>query len=413
MKKILYYSDCFFFAGCENMLANFINSKELNLNYKTKLIYRFSEEYKKVAETRLNKKKIEPVYLLTELDASQFVRSSNKLIALIQRFIIGVYLLVYKYYSIVRNALILRKVLIKEKPNIIHINNGGYPAATSCYSAVIAARMVNIHSIIYVVNNMAVGYSHPLRWFDYLLDRFICRSVSTFITGSDNAGRRLKTVLKLSDSKVITIRNGISQRKVLTSKEVFKRNNGIDEGKIVFTTVANMEERKGHIFLLQAIKKLKEDDKIKNSVFVLEGEGPLKMFVMDYIKTNNLCDCVKYINTLSIYDLYNITDVLILPSIRDEDFPNTIIEAMGMGIPSIGTEIAGIPEQINDHQNGLLIKPMNVEALYNAILEMIENKELRSECAKAAKVDFDNKYTSSISVSNYVKLYNKMTDHYG
>ena len=75
-----------------------------------------------------------------------------------------------------------------------HINNGGYPAATSSYSMIFVAVILGIPKIIYVVNNMAEGYKNPMRWLDYPIDMFIKKKVTVFITGSDYAGKKLKKV---------------------------------------------------------------------------------------------------------------------------------------------------------------------------------------------------------------------------
>ena len=59
MKKtlpIVYFSDCLFFAGCENMIANFLNSKELAKKYSIFFLYRKSDSYIKVLKARVSGK---------------------------------------------------------------------------------------------------------------------------------------------------------------------------------------------------------------------------------------------------------------------------------------------------------------------------------------------------------------------
>lgn len=390
------------------MLVNFINSEELNNAFQTKLLYSYSEQYERVAKQRLNNNRIEGVVLSKTKELGDWATSKYAILKTIQRLLWFCYYTIAKYFVIYRNSRLLAKKFKEEKPDIIHINNGGYPASYSCISAVIAAKNVGINEIVYVSNNMAVDRKHPLRWFDYFLDRYMVRNVSVFVTGSNNASKRLKQVLSLSNDKLVVLRNGITKRPVLTDSIAFKKQNEISEDKLVFCTIANFEERKGHIYLLKSIESLKHAGKLANVMFLLEGNGPTKESIIQYIHSQKLEDVVKCVETKSIYDLYNASDVLILPSIANEDFPNVIIEGMGMGLPSIGTKIAGIPEQISDHVNGLLVEPKDVEGLSAAILEMIDNADLRKKCSDNVMYEFESKYTSDISVRNYMKLYNSL-----
>ena len=80
----------------------------------------------------------------------------------------------------------------------------------------------------------------------------------------------------------------------------------------------------------------------------------------------------------NIFDLINASDVIILPSIENEDFPNIIIEAMSLGKPTIGSKIAGIPEQIDHNKNGYLINPKDDKDLLKKIIKISNKKKLKS-----------------------------------
>lgn len=390
------------------MIANFFNSEDLSEKYDIALVYRYSKRYQEGAKRRMNMDKAIPVKLMVEPQKEEVIKSRFKFIAVSQKVVWMVAVFLMKYLSIPHNTRKLKKIFKKVQPDILHINNGGYPAATSCYSAVKAAKACGINNVVYVVNNMAMGYSHPLRWFDRPLDRMVKKNVRVFVTGSNNAGKQLENAISIPAGQRKVLRNGINPRKASMGPEVFKRQYNIPVDKLIFSEIANLEERKGHRILLQAIKRLKDTGKIKNAFFVLEGTGPLKNVIESFIADNHLEDYVLLTQVKAIYDLYQVTDVLILPSIHTEDFPNTIIEAMGQGIPSIGTWIAGIPEQICDHKNGILIPPSDVNALAIAIEELIENKELRESCSINAKITFEDCYTSQISVRHYMELYESL-----
>ena len=104
-------------------------------------------------------------------------------------------------------------------------------------------------------------------------------------------------------------------------------------------------------------------------------------------------------------------DVLILPSVQDEDFPNVISEAMALGKPVIASRLAGTPEQVLDGDTGLLVDPYDVQQLAGAILQLASNPNLRESMGLAALQRFGNHFTSQIALSNYAKLYAEIIEN--
>lgn len=71
---------------------------------------------------------------------------------------------------------------------------------------------------------------------------------------------------------------------------------------------------------------------------------------------------------------YLISDVFVFPSYR-EGFPNTVLEAGAMGLPSVVTDINGSNEIIIEGKNGLIIPSMDEDALYTAMKYCVENPD--------------------------------------
>lgn len=77
---------------------------------------------------------------------------------------------------------------------------------------------------------------------------------------------------------------------------------------------------------------------------------------------------------------YAAADCFVMPSYR-EGFPNTVLEAGAMGLPSVVTDINGSREIIEDGKNGVIIPSQNAEALYEAMQKMLIDKEKREYMA--------------------------------
>ena len=81
---------------------------------------------------------------------------------------------------------------------------------------------------------------------------------------------------------------------------------------------------------------------------------------------------------------YAVADCFVFPSYR-EGFPNTVLEAGVMGLPSIVTDINGSREIIREGENGMVIPTKDENALFSAMLEMIRNKTARERMANNAR----------------------------
>lgn len=90
----------------------------------------------------------------------------------------------------------------------------------------------------------------------------------------------------------------------------------------------------------------------------------------------------KYGDELLAY--YAAADCFVFPSYR-EGFPNTVLEAGAMGLPSIVTDINGSRDIIKQGENGVIIPPMDEKALFDAMLTMLKDKNSREWMAKKAR----------------------------
>ena len=90
----------------------------------------------------------------------------------------------------------------------------------------------------------------------------------------------------------------------------------------------------------------------------------------------------KYGDELLAY--YAAADCFVFPSYR-EGFPNTVLEAGAMGLPSIVTDINGSRDIIKQGENGVIIPPMDENALFDAMLTMLKDKNSREWMAKKAR----------------------------
>jgi len=410
MLKIHYHSECPFFAGCENMLANFFNSEQFRQTHAVSFSYVSNERYTQGLQQRVNKEL--PIFPVNFPDLSDYSKFPKWLPLLGRRMLMAFLRLLYLLPLLIYQVIVLYRLLKKVNTDILHINNGGYPAARSALASAIAAKLAGVPKVLMVVNNMAVDYQHCSRWFDYPIDRLVVRCVNVFVTGSQAAGVRLAKVLKLPADQIQPIHNGITLRVSTSTVADTRQRFGLGHfDGVIFGVVALLIPRKGHQVLLDAILKLVTDKKLTGNEFkvLIEGDGPLHQLLVDFVTLNNLTAWVTFVgNEANVVDFMAALDVLILPSVQDEDFPNVILEAMALGKPVIASRLAGTPEQVLDGMTGVLVEPRNVDQLAEAVFQLINNANLRGSMGQAAIQRFNTYFTSQIALNNYSSLYTKL-----
>ena len=392
------------------MLVSLWSSPSIRAAFQVSFSYRDSPSYTEGLRRRVQADF--PVHALRFADPSSIVpaprapRVLRRLVRFGSRLLFTIPLLIYE-------TAVLFRFFHRAPPDLVHINNGGYPAALSARAAAIAARIAGLPCIM-VVNNLATRYNEPLRWLEYPLDRLVARSVSHFVTGSRAAADRLKATLRLTESNCAAINNGITLRP--PSETIFQTRERLGLASfdgIVFGIVAVMEPRKGHRILLEAMVELRRRHPGYFAMIrlVLEGDGPLKAELQRFATEHDLQQCCIFsARERNVMNLFAAIDVLVLPSVGYEDFPNVVLEAMGYARAVIASRLAGIPEQIVDGETGLLVTPGNSGELAAAMERFCADPALRVRLGRSGFERFRNRFTAEAAAGKYAALYNSLIE---
>jgi glycosyltransferase involved in cell wall biosynthesis len=118
------------------------------------------------------------------------------------------------------------------------------------------------------------------------------------------------------------------------------------------------------------------------------------------------CECIEAVGAQKdVRPFYEQSDVLVFPSYR-EGFPNVVIEAGAMELPSIVTDINGSREIIEDGRNGLIVPARDEQALFEAMKWMVEHDEERNAMAAHARPMIASRYEQGYvrgCLKNYYK----------
>ena len=105
--------------------------------------------------------------------------------------------------------------------------------------------------------------------------------------------------------------------------------------------------------------------------------------------------------------MYSAADVVAVPSLGD-NFPQVVLEAMACGVPVVGSDVGGIPEQVQPGVTGLLVPPGDASALRDALFRLLSDPALRAEMSVQARRRAEAEYTLAHYVRRYLDLYEAM-----
>lgn len=178
----------------------------------------------------------------------------------------------------------------------------------------------------------------------------------------------------------------------IEQKQEFKLKYKISIQDLVFIFIGRLVSEKGINELVLAFSRLNAQKPDTTLVLVgpFEEElDPLTPDTLRIIQDHEKIFTTGFKNDVRPY--LAISDVLVFPSYR-EGFPNVVMQAGAMNLPSIVSNINGCNEIISEGINGIIIPSKNEESLFNAMLKLAENKEFRLKLSQSARKEIVTNY---------------------
>ncbi len=173
---------------------------------------------------------------------------------------------------------------------------------------------------------------------------------------------------------------------------------------ILFVSEGIHNQRKGFMYLQKSLENILSISTNKDNICLCAiGAGNISLQLVDNIVSlGSIQD--ERIMALA----YAAADLFVIPSLVD-NLPNTMIESMLCGTPVIGFPIGGIPDAIENNQNGYLCEEIGVNSLEAAITKFIDNPSFfdTQKIAKEAK----EKYSLEVQAKKYIELYHSILEN--
>lgn len=178
----------------------------------------------------------------------------------------------------------------------------------------------------------------------------------------------------------------------------------------VFIFVGRLVGDKGINELVTAFKRTREAAKQRNIKLLLVGPleselDPLKPQTLKEIEGNSDIISVGFQQDVRPY--FAISDALVFPSYR-EGFPNVVMQAGAMGLPSIVSDINGCNEIIIEGENGTIISVKDSDAVYKAMLRFVEDGPYYDKMKANARKMIQDRYEQQVVWDALLEEYNTL-----
>lgn len=294
------------------------------------------------------------------------------------------------------------KALIKQvKPDIVHLHSSkaGVIGRFAAYKNKIP-NIYNPHGWSFamdVSNKKKMAYS--------LIER-ICSKYCNYIINISDDEQKLAIKYKISsEEKMKVIYNGIDVNKykvVYDRKKVLNELN-IPEDSFVIGMVGRITRQKSPETFVNIAYKLK--DKIKNSYFILVGDGELRSEIDELVNKLNISNRVRITGwTNSVNKYISVFNIGMLTS-KWEGFGLALTEYMAAQKPVVASDVGGIKNVVINDFNGILVNPKDVNGFCDAIIKIRHDSKIRERYIKNGALIVNKKFNISRVVYEHEKLY--------
>lgn len=205
----------------------------------------------------------------------------------------------------------------------------------------------------------------------------------------------------LAGSDVAVLHNGIDT-------DVWRRDNArpalrheldIPEGGLLVGTVARITYDKDLPTFYRVAERVAERVSGVTFVIVGDGYGDELRRAREEVARQGLERLVRFTGHRNdLRDIYASLDVFLMTSLS-EGMPNTLLEAMSMGVPSVSTSVGGVPELLEHGHGGFLAPAGNVELLASHVAGLLRDPSVRLSCGKACRSRIEERFDFARRVS--------------
>jgi glycosyltransferase involved in cell wall biosynthesis len=290
----------------------------------------------------------------------------------------------------------LVRLMRRERVDVVHTH-----LWTSSFWGRLAAILAGVPVRVVTEHNLDLWRRAP----HWLADRVLARVTDRFVFVSAAVEAFYRERLSLPPERCRVVLNGVERPALdrFPDRKAARARLGIEGEGPVVGCVGRLEERKGHAFLLEALRRVAEHERDVRGLIVGTGKEAARLAALrDQLELSERVRLVGYWPDLA--EALAAIDVFVLPSLM-EGHPLAVLEAMAAAKPIVATAVGGLAEAIDDGRSGLLVPPGDADALAEAVVSLLRDPEKAARLGREARRSLEDRFSLEKSVRANEEVY--------
>ena len=292
----------------------------------------------------------------------------------------------------------LKKIFKSFAPDLIH--------AHGCMSARIAGRLYGKAKIIYTRHSVFEPSPTISKGIGKVINGFVNNITADRIIAVAEAAKDNLTDTGIDEKKIVVIQNGVEPLCQISDEEkkILRSNYNVTDGEFLIGIAARLNEVKGHVYLLEALKMLKDEGiRIK---LLIAGTGDYEDTIRQKAKDLDVVHDVIMAGFVSdVTGIMNILDANMNASFGTEATSLALLEGMSLGVPAIVSDFGGNPGVVTHGENGLIFETKNALDLADKLRMFFSDEALRQKLSESSHKVFDEKFRAEINTQKIENVY--------
>lgn len=301
----------------------------------------------------------------------------------------------------------LIRLMQELQPDIVHANS-----SKAGLIATLAARLTGVHRIIFTAHGWAFNESRPW-WQKVIFAKLHTYTVwmSHITICVSEAVRRDAWWMPFTRKKFRVIHLGITPATLVSKDEARAKlapatdesTKTIRQAQTWIGTLAELHPTKGLDIAIKAFAKIAPH--FPDTALVMIGEGQDRGHLTKLVSELNLTDRVHFCGQVrDAATILKAFDIFLFPS-RSEALGYAALEAGNASLSVIASDVGGIPEIIEDHKTGVLVKVGDIDGFVSALTSLLENPEQQKDLGDSLHEYVFTDFSKTLMQSKTVSLY--------
>ncbi|WKN41948.1 glycosyltransferase family 4 protein [Tunicatimonas pelagia] len=300
-----------------------------------------------------------------------------------------------RWYNVIGRAITLASIIKEQQIDILHVHH-----KADLLVVALSKRLTSYSFSVVHTRQMTLHHTKK-----DLYHRFLYSSIDLFIAITNQVQQQLRQNIAVDPRRVVRLYYGVS-----APPQSSPSTNDPKPSQTQIGVFSRIDRMKGQHVIVEALHHLRQRGITPSTYFYGDTMDEsyvtrLKESIQEYSLESQIHFMGFHPNATSLMPQM---DIIVMPSLN-ETFGLTLIEAMLGEVAVVGTNYGGIPEIIDDDENGLLFERENSRQLADCLQKLVDDPSLRTRLAQAGREKAKEQFQASDHFARLTQLMNNVS----